>query len=65
MIDNITLRIDDKEVRVNKGITVLEAAQAAGMKCIVVKGENNQHLHDKAHGIIENYHEAEEVLKKI
>ena len=42
-----------------------KAADAAGMKCIAVKNERNAHLLDLAHYAITDYHEAEEVLKKI
>ncbi len=42
-----------------------QAANAAGMKCIAIKSASNKdHLH-QAHDAIENYHEAEEALKKI
>ena len=41
------------------------AAQAAGMKCIGIKNELNAKHLDKVYEAIENYHQAEAVLKKI
>lgn len=43
-----------------------QAARAAGMKCIAIKNNINQHLlEDYAHQAIDSYHEAEDALKKI
>lgn len=42
-----------------------QAAKAAGMKCIAVKGPNNHHLLDHAYAAIDTYHEAVDALKKI
>ena len=42
-----------------------QAAKAAGMKCIAIKNNLNKDLMDQVHGSINNYHEAEEALKKI
>lgn len=42
-----------------------QAAKAAGIKCIAIKGPNNHHLLEHAHAAIESYHEAEDALKKI
>lgn len=42
-----------------------QAAKAAGMKCIAIKGPNNHHLLDHAHAAIDSYHEAVDALKKI
>lgn len=41
------------------------AARAAGMKCIAIKNELNNSFLEHVHESIENYHEAEEMLKKI
>lgn len=41
------------------------AAQAAGMKCIGIKNELNAKHLDKVYEAIDNYHQAEAVLKKI
>jgi len=41
------------------------AAKAAGMKCIGIKNDLNQKYLDKVNDAIENYHQAEEILKKI
>jgi HAD superfamily hydrolase (TIGR01509 family) len=41
------------------------AAKAAGMKCIGIKNDLNQQYLDKVNDAIENYHQAEEILKKI
>jgi HAD superfamily hydrolase (TIGR01509 family) len=46
-------------------IAGFKAAQAAGIKCIAIKSETNQHCIDLAQQSIANYHEAEEALKKI
>jgi HAD superfamily hydrolase (TIGR01509 family) len=46
-------------------IAGFKAAQAAGIKCIAIKNENNQQFIDLAQQSIANYHEAEEALKKI
>ncbi len=43
----------------------IQAAKAAGMKCIAIKNEFNQNFLDQAHNAIESYHQADEVLKKI
>lgn len=42
-----------------------QAAKAAGMKCIAIKNDLNMHVLDTVHDAIANYHEAEEVLKKL
>jgi beta-phosphoglucomutase-like phosphatase (HAD superfamily) len=42
-----------------------QAARAAGMKCIAIKNQYNSHLLDQVSGAIENYFEAEAMLKKI
>lgn len=42
-----------------------QAAKAAGMKCIAIKGPNNHHLLDHAHAAIDSYDEAIDALKKI
>lgn len=42
-----------------------QAAKAAGMKCIAIKGPNNHHLLDHAHAAIDSYHEAVDALKKV
>lgn len=41
------------------------AAQAAGMKCIGIKNELNEKHLDKVYESIENYYQAEDILKKI
>ncbi len=41
------------------------AAQAAGMKCIGIKNELNAKHLDKVYEAIDNYHQAEAVLKKL
>ena len=41
------------------------AARAAGMKCIAIKNDLNHHFLEHVHDSIANYHEAEDVLKKI
>ncbi len=41
------------------------AARAAGMKCVAIKNEINNSFLEHVHDAIENYHEAEEMLKKI
>ena len=42
-----------------------QAAKAAGMKCIAIKGPNNHHLLEHAHAAIDSYHEAVDALKKV
>ncbi len=42
-----------------------EAAKAAGMKCVAVKHEINKNKLDKVDAVIENYFEAEGVLRNI
>jgi HAD superfamily hydrolase (TIGR01509 family) len=41
------------------------AAKGAGMKCIAIKNDQNKHLMEHVHDSINNYHEAEELLKKL
>jgi len=41
------------------------AAKAAGIKCIAVKNKSNTNLLHHADDVIETYHQAEEVLKRI
>ncbi|MBM3887195.1 HAD family phosphatase, partial [Candidatus Dependentiae bacterium] len=42
-----------------------QAAKAAGMKCIAIKGPNNHHLLEHANAAIDSYHEAIDALKKV
>ncbi len=42
-----------------------EAAKAAGMRCIAIKNQENTKLLTHADYAIENYHEAENILKKL
>jgi beta-phosphoglucomutase-like phosphatase (HAD superfamily) len=42
-----------------------QAAKAAGMKCIGIKGPSNHHLLEHAHAAIDSYHEAVDALKRI
>jgi beta-phosphoglucomutase-like phosphatase (HAD superfamily) len=42
-----------------------KAAQSAGMKCIAIKNSGNQNVLDYVHDAIDNYHQAEDVLKKL
>ena len=41
------------------------AAREAGMKCIAIKNDQNQHLLGYVHDAISTYHEAEAALKKL
>lgn len=41
------------------------AAREAGMKCIAIKNDQNQHLLHHVHNAIANYHEAVDILKKL
>ena len=42
----------------------IQAAKAAGMRCVAIKYSYNQHLASELHAIITNYHEAEDVLTR-
>ena len=42
-----------------------QAAKAAGIKCIAIKNDLNQKLLHQVHGSIDNYDQAEEMLKKL
>lgn len=42
-----------------------QAAKAAGMKCIAIKGATNHHLLEHAHAAIDSYDEAIDALKKV
>lgn len=41
----------------------IQAAKAAGMRCVAIKYAYNQHLASDLHAAITNYHEAEDVLR--
>lgn len=43
----------------------MQAARAAGMKCIAIKNSSNTHLMHLVHDAVNNYHEAEEALKRV